>query len=175
MRSEVKKNSKQDRNWCWKRSRRVNSLKNSTCPFPNPLVANLVSASSRRGCPVLNSLDWLRLVIGLLTPLVARVKALTLRSNYRHRPLWTRSPDDDFPPSRTLERIRIITAWPSMKIEEYPILDITFSDASVYPSLKGVEVCSDLVIREQRGRDTPERLDMDKYLPRLKFSGRLLA
>jgi len=153
----------------------VNSLKKSTCPFPIPPVAILVSASSRHGCPILNLLNWLRLAIALLTPLVARVKTLTLRCNYRLHPLWTRSPNDDFPPSRTLERIRIITTWPATTIEEYAVLDNTFSDALMYPSLKEVEVCSHLVNQEESGRDTLKRLDMDKYLPRLKFSGRLPA
>jgi len=61
-------------------------------------------------------------------------------------------------------------------IEEYTVFDITFSDTSAYPSLKEVEVCSDLVIQEAKGgRDIYKRLYMDKYLPRLGLLGKLPA
>ena len=59
-------------------------------------------------------------------------------------------------------------------IEEYEVLDITFSDTHVYPSLKEVELCSDLVIQKgKRERDTYKRLYMDNYIPRLRLLGRL--
>jgi len=81
-----------------------------------------------------------------------------------------------FPRSPTLERMKIIIAW-SMPIEEdFEPLDSTFSDTNLFPSLKELEVCSDLVTQEgKRERDTHERLCLDECLPRLKAMGRLPA
>ena len=84
------------------------------------------------------------------------------------------SPDEDFPPSPTIERVRIITSWPVG--EEYAGLDVTFSDANRYPSLREFEVCSDSVVQEgNRGRDVYRRLCAGEYLPRLRALGRLSA
>jgi len=115
-------------------------------------------------------------VIAQLTTFVARIKSLTIRCEYGLLPLWKRSPDEDFPPSPTLERMRIITAWPILMMEEYAIMDVTFSNTDRYPSLKEFEVCSDLEVQSGKGgRDAYRRLYMGEYLPRLRASGRLSA
>jgi len=85
-----------------------------------------------------------------------------------------RSPDENFPPSPTLERVRIITASPVS--ETYAGLDITFSDTVMFPSLRVFEVCSDLAVQGgNRGRDAYIRVYTGEYLPRLRALGRLPA
>jgi len=85
-----------------------------------------------------------------------------------------RAPDEDFPPSPTIERVRNISSWPVG--EDYAVLDVTFSDANRYPSLREFEVCSDLVARGGNGgRDVYKRLRVGEYLPRLRALGRLPA
>lgn len=112
----------------------------------------------------------------MLTPFVARIKSLTIRCDYGFTPLWTQSGNVYyFPPSQTLEWMRIITLWSVPVTEGYVAMDATFSDTDRYPSLKGFEVCSDRVATEgKRGRDIHERWNVDKCLPRLKALGRLL-
>ena len=126
------------------------------------------------GCPILGLFNWLRSAISLLTPFLARIKSLTLRFEYGFLPLWVPYLDMDFPPSPTLERMRIIIAWSMPIEEEFESLDSMFADTNQYPSLKEFEVCSDVVTQEgKKGRDTYESLCMDEYLPRLKAMGKL--
>jgi len=98
----------------------------------------------------------------MLTPFVPRVKSLTLRFDCEFLPLWPCPPNEGFPPSQTLERIRTITFdWPTTA-EGCAAVDIAFSDTHMYPSLKEVEVCSNSVIQERkRGRSTYKRLFAD--------------
>lgn len=114
--------------------------------------------------------------MALLTPFVARIKSLTIRSEYGLLPLWVPYLDMGFTPSPTLERMRIIIAWSMPVEEEFGALDVIFSDVDSYPSLKEFEVCSDSVTKEGKGgRDTYERLCIDEYLPHLKALGKLPA
>ena len=61
-----------------------------------------------------------------------------------------RSPNEDSQPSQTLARIGIITVWPVLMIEEHTALDVTVPDTYKYPSLKGAEMRSDLVVKGAR-------------------------
>lgn len=120
-------------------------------------------------------LNRLKLVFTRLTPFIARIRSLTLRSFGRFF-AWCLSPIAGFPSSPTLERIRIITLGPSHEISGCRVLDATFSDTNMYPSLEVFEVCAPLETQTgEKGRDTYKRLCLDKDLPRLKALGRLPA
>jgi len=113
----------------------------------------------------------LRSVTTQLTPFIARIKSLTLRCLVGLLPWCPMPQGTPFPPSPTLEHIRILTPGPPFG---YGDLDATFSDTNRYPSLEELELCSILVAQVgKKGRDTHTRLRMDNYLPRLKAMGRL--
>ena len=157
----------------------MSSLKKSTWASSVPEAGRLVSGNPpSRDRSFLTSFDRLRSATTQLTPIIARTKSLTLRYFAGHLPWWFPSYHGlVVPPSRALERIRVITPGPfSDMMESCRVLDATFSDTKRYPSLKDFEVCSSAVARiGEEGWDTYERLCMDPYLPRLKAMGRLPA
>ena len=74
------------------------------------------------------------------------------------------------------ERMRIVTPRLSPTIEDYEILDTTFSDADKYPFLKELEICSLLMTQGgEKGGNTRGHFWMDEYLPRVRVMGRLPA
>ena len=74
------------------------------------------------------------------------------------------------------ERMRIVTPRLSPTIEDYEILDTTFSDADKYPFLKELEICSLLMAQGgEKGGNTRGHFWMDEHLPRVRAMGRLPA